>query len=247
MSDEIVKPICDPRQVATIIRSYPESEHISRTVLSLFDNVRPHYSPAPTLEFGGIVLTEEQIRRMVRDQARVILDRATPHARIVMFWKAESGRLYADLLAAELRKQSGATVVQSPIRTKWLRNSDATVVRGDTPESSNADFVLVVDFMCGSGGTLVAIALWLTERRIAPDLYVVLVNATNHHRELAVPRLLSPCFVWPMADWLIGFNSDCLSGGRQLGRDLPFLAFIKPSGEGIRTALADALDGGLNT
>lgn len=241
MTSLSIKPITDPGNVCQIIMQQSANIHIANTLLSLFDNLRPDYSPIPHLELGGIALSEEDIRSMIQLQAQALAQCARGYARLILLWKAESARLYAAKLKRALEECSDTIVLLSPIQTKWITNHKAIVLTGDLPPIAKSDYVVCADFMCGSGGTMVAVDEWLISRGVVPSQHVVLVDVVGYERQSKVPAFLDPRFIWTEQHWLIGFNSDCPIAGRCEGRDIPFLAFLKPAGEGIRCALAKAM------
>ena len=241
--DVTISPIVDADHVAAIIQTYESYETIKGIALAQFDNQRQRYSSQDKLEFAGLALTESQIEEMICLQAEELVHRASEYERIILLWKAESARWYANALAKRIIGTK-TSVLKEAIETKWRDYNSAEVLGMPHFAKRESDYLAVVDFMCGSGGTLMAIGLWLNKLGIHPDCYFVLVNAINYCREPSVPMVSSPCYLWTQLDWLIGYNSDCLSNGKPIGRELPFLAFLRPNGSGIRNELCQLLNEG---
>jgi len=241
MRDFIIHPIVDAHAVVRIIRSYTAADRLCAVVLESFDNLREEYDSGNPFEFGGIALTQEDIAAMVDRQAQELVRRAQGLDRMVVVWKAESGRLYGEALADAVRDLGIMEVAAGSITTKWRRTDVADVIGGYVPPVGSHDFVVACDLICGSGATMCAIVEWMSVREVPPNAVCVLVNALDYQRPTHMSALLEPCFEWHSLDWLIGYNSDCPSGGVSIGRELPFLGFLRPTGTGIRTALEDIL------
>jgi len=241
MQEFTINPVIDAHAVAKIIRSCRAPRRLWGIVLASFDNLREDYNAGNALEFGGIALTQENIATMVERQARQFVRRAHGLDRVVIVWKAESARLYGVALADAVRRLGVMDVATGSIATKWRRTAVADVIKGNLPAIGPRDFVVACDLMCGSGATICAIVEWMSARMHSPNAVCVLVNAVDYRRPTHMIALMEPCFEWQSLDWLIGYNSDCPSGGVSIGRQLPFLGFLRPAGKGIRAALEDAL------
>lgn len=239
--------IADPQRVAQVVVRYDNWTTFAPDLLCRYDNLRPDYSKAKTLEFGGIAVTEDGILDMVRAQALRLRQLRPDASRFIIYWCAESARKYAHSLRQELGALASVPVDLYAIRTHWESVGAASVCECLSASAGRRDpraVVLLADFMVGSGATFQALRLELQKRDIPPDFCIVLVNNTAEARIQEDISLFEPCFEFASRHWLIGYNADCLSKGQERGRGIPFLGFLVPEGKGIRDALRTILGTG---
>jgi hypothetical protein len=77
-------------------------------ILRCYDNLRPSYHPCRQLEFGGILLTLQDIASLVREQVARLFPSGAPE-RVILFWSKHSAVRILIALAAYLEPFDSTT------------------------------------------------------------------------------------------------------------------------------------------
>jgi hypothetical protein len=224
------------RLLDTILDGSPSGDGLLSDVIRLYDNLRPSYSPSPTLEFGGLLLNYQEIHSLVLQQVRSLFLAVQPR-RILLVWKKRTALGYMRLLRQALIRQHTCDVICHAIQTRWV-SERAVIVVDDPVILGTADHVLCVDAFIGTGNTFARLHECLMARGLPMPLNLVLVDLARVKKDYR-PVLTGPYVSVDEDFWIIGFGADCLANGVEHGRGIPFMGYLVPYGTGIRNDIME--------
>ncbi len=203
-------------------------------LVALYQNQRPYYPAKNGLEVGAILLDEIDIYKGIEAILRTELSNIQS---VVIVAKWRSGERIAAVVEQLLRTM-GVTTTLVPVNTTWQGHWNVMLEANLMSAISCHDIYLVCDLMISSGATMGAIQTFLTAQGI-PDDRIVFLAAVNVER----PRSFQPKSLYYITtyydnDWFVGFGADARSvDHHELCRGWPFIATLKPRGQGARDFL----------
>ena len=223
-----------------IIRSLAEKGVLTKEDISLllgvFDNERPDYALGQKLEIGGILLSLEEIEGIVKQQALTLQSEIKNEKPVVFFWSKWSSEPYVQQLSGFLAGIVKNEVKDIGIKTHWLKEGVVAIEEKHMVLPNKDDLVYCVDFLVGSGGTLMRMYEVLACAEIAARKTLVIIDKPTPCKVFR-PILVDPYVTIEDDYWTFGYGSDAKVDGVEVGRSLPFLACLMPLGQGIRDKL----------